>query len=168
MDYAMINELLNKYWLCETTLDEERELRRFFASDEVPAQLQAYKAWFAGKEEAELTLLDNRFDAMILNKIKPKHRALFHVGKRYFIGIAASAALLISASLYVFNQTDWSSDPSYQDTYQSPEEALNAAKVSLSFVSSEIKRGRKMVYNEMKKTAPITDMINNIEKIQGE
>ena len=36
MDYAMINELLNKYWLCETSLEEERELRRFFASEEVP------------------------------------------------------------------------------------------------------------------------------------
>ena len=43
-----------------------------------------------------------------------------------------------------------------------------AENLSLSFVSSEIKRGRKMVYNEMKKTAPITDMINNIEKVQGE
>jgi hypothetical protein len=40
--------------------------------------------------------------------------------------------------------------------------------VSLSFVSSEINRGQKMVYNEMKKTAPITDLINNIDKLEGE
>lgn len=168
MDYAMINELLNKYWLCETTLEEERELRQFFASNEVPVQLQAYKAWFAGKGEAGLLLLDESFDKKILRQIKSKEHSLFHFGKRYFIGIAASVVLLASVSLYVFNQTDWSSDPSYQDTYQNPEEALKAAKVSLSFVSSEIKRGQKMVYNEMKKTAPITDMINNIEKMEGE
>ena len=167
MDYAMINELLNKYWLCETSLEEERELRRFFASEEVPEHLLAYKAWFCGRDEAAIPVLGADFDKRILKKIKPKERLSFHLGRRYVTGIAASLAILVAASLYVYNQTDWA-DPSYQDTYQTPEEALRAAQVSLSIVSSEINRGQKMVYNEMKKTAPITDLINNIDKLEGE
>ena len=62
MDYAMINELLNKYWLCETSLEEERELRRFFASEEVPEHLLAYKAWFCGRDEAAIPVLGADFD----------------------------------------------------------------------------------------------------------
>lgn len=167
MDYGMINELLNKYWLCETTLEEEREIRRFFASDEVPVELQAYKAWFAGVNE-EIPVLDEQFDARILKQIHPKRHTLFHLGKRSYISIAASFALIVSVSLFVFEKTDWTSDPSYTDTYQDPEEALKATQVALSFVSSEIHRGQKMVYNEMKKTAPLTKMIGNFETIEGE
>lgn len=42
-----INELLNKYFDGETSCKEERELRRFFAEEEVPEELQVYRPLFA-------------------------------------------------------------------------------------------------------------------------
>ena len=40
-------ELLEKYFDGQTTCEEERELRRFFASDQVPGHLEVYRPLFA-------------------------------------------------------------------------------------------------------------------------
>lgn len=40
-------ELLEKYFDGQTTCEEERELRRFFASDQVPENLEVYRPLFA-------------------------------------------------------------------------------------------------------------------------
>ena len=39
MDYKYIEQLLDKYWDCETSLEEEQILRCFFRQKEVPAHL---------------------------------------------------------------------------------------------------------------------------------
>ena len=47
-------ELLEKYFDGQTTCEEERALRRFFASDQVPEHLEVYRPLFAGIDrEAE-------------------------------------------------------------------------------------------------------------------
>ena len=43
MDYKYIEQLLERYWQCETSLEEESELRSFFSEEEVPAHLLRYK-----------------------------------------------------------------------------------------------------------------------------
>ena len=62
MDYKYIEQLLERYWQCETTLQEEAILRSFFSQDDVPAELQQYKALFT-QPKAEL---GDDFDARIL------------------------------------------------------------------------------------------------------
>ena len=62
MDYKYIEQLLERYWQCETTLQEEAILRSFFSQDDVPAELQHYKALFT-QPKAEL---GDDFDARIL------------------------------------------------------------------------------------------------------
>lgn len=42
-----IEELLEKYFDGQTTCEEERALRRFFASDQVPEHLEVYRPLFA-------------------------------------------------------------------------------------------------------------------------
>ena len=44
MDYKYIEHLLERYWQCETTLQEENILRSFFSQEEVPVWLLKYKA----------------------------------------------------------------------------------------------------------------------------
>ena len=46
MDYKYIEQLLERYWQCETSLEEESELRSFFSEEEVPAHLLRYKELF--------------------------------------------------------------------------------------------------------------------------
>ena len=67
MDYKYIEQLLERYWQGETTLQEEAILRAFFSQDDVPTCLMKYKSLFdCGLQEE--TLGDD-FDARILDSI---------------------------------------------------------------------------------------------------
>ena len=46
MDYKYITQLLERYWNCETSLEEEAILRTFFSQKDVPAELLPYKDLF--------------------------------------------------------------------------------------------------------------------------
>ena len=67
MDYKYIEQLLERYWEGETTLQEEAILRTFFNQEDVPAGLMKYKSFFeCGLQEETL---DDDFDARILSSI---------------------------------------------------------------------------------------------------
>ena len=61
-----IEELLQRYWLCETSVEEEAQLRTFFSSADVPAHMCRYKAWFAYMDECHSEGLGEDFDARVL------------------------------------------------------------------------------------------------------
>ena len=70
MDYKYINQLLERYWNCETSLEEEGILRAFFSQKDVPAELRQYQPLFAyqqleAKEKHLSADFDNRLLAMI-------------------------------------------------------------------------------------------------------
>lgn len=69
MDYNRITSLLDKYWECATTIEEERELRHFFSSDVLPLELCPYKAWFLTPEAETLPPLGKEFDLKVLQQI---------------------------------------------------------------------------------------------------
>ncbi len=53
MDYKYIEQLLERYFQCETTLKEEEILRAFFAQDNVPVWLVQYKPMFNYAQQSE-------------------------------------------------------------------------------------------------------------------
>lgn len=67
MDYKYIEQLLERYWEGETTLQEEAILRTFFNQEDVPTGLMKYKSFFECGLQEE-TLGDD-FDARILSSI---------------------------------------------------------------------------------------------------
>ena len=46
MDSKYIEQLLERYWQCETSLEDEAELRAFFSGSDVPKHLLRYKDLF--------------------------------------------------------------------------------------------------------------------------
>ncbi|MBQ0075440.1 MAG: pyruvate ferredoxin oxidoreductase [Prevotella sp.] len=70
MDYKYIEQLLERYFECETSLGEENVLKAFFAQENVPVSLLAYRSIFTEAEQAknEETLSAN-FDKRILSLI---------------------------------------------------------------------------------------------------
>lgn len=46
MNYQYIEQLLERYWACDTTLEEEQILRSFFSQADVPASLKPYATLF--------------------------------------------------------------------------------------------------------------------------
>lgn len=64
MDYKYIEQLLQRYWDCQTTLEEEAILKAFFSQEDIPAELAKYKPLFAYEaEEVKTDVLGDDFDA---------------------------------------------------------------------------------------------------------
>lgn len=67
MDYKYIEQLLERYWNCETTLEEEHILRTFFSQKDVPAGLLKYRDLFCYEQtESKTETLGDDFDARML------------------------------------------------------------------------------------------------------
>ena len=71
MDYKYIEQLLDRYWNCETSPEEEAILRAFFSQSDVPVHLLRYKPLFAyAKKQAEAKILGEDFDRRVMEAIQ--------------------------------------------------------------------------------------------------
>ena len=68
MDYKYIEQLMERYWNAETTLEEESILRSFFRQENIPAEMKPLCALFA--DEASSQQLGDDFDARMLEMIR--------------------------------------------------------------------------------------------------
>ena len=68
-----IETLLNKYFEGETTCEEERRLRRFFAEGLVPEHLEVYRPMFAffEAEQKELAEISGKGNAAEMPELAP-------------------------------------------------------------------------------------------------
>jgi hypothetical protein len=67
MDYKYIEQLLERYWAAETSLEEESILRTFFSQKDIPAEMEHLRPLFT--DDAVGQALDDDFDARILQAI---------------------------------------------------------------------------------------------------
>ena len=73
MDFKNIEGLLKKYWNCETTLEEEKQLREYFGGHNIPDQLKDTASLFRYFEEAKKkSLNDLAFDGQQALAPKPR------------------------------------------------------------------------------------------------
>lgn len=70
MDSNYIEQLLERYWRCETSLEEEAWLRSFFSSEKVPAHLFRYKDLFLYQEFLQQSCPGEDFDRKVLAQVE--------------------------------------------------------------------------------------------------
>ena len=95
MDYKYIEQLLERYWNCETSNEEEQILRIFFQQKEIPSHLRSYQSLFAYQQVNAGMKLDDDFDRRILAEIerpvvKARHISLY----TRFMPLFKAAAML--------------------------------------------------------------------------
>ena len=157
MDYKYIEQLLERYWEATTTPQEEMILRTFFSQDVLPEHLAQYQPLFVYEQTAATEQpLGDDFDRRMLERIgQPADEALKKVVVKaqrltiasrlrpLFRAAAAVAivAVLGTAAQSAFRQTNQTNEAwdynsaSYADTYQHPEEALDALDAGLAEIS---------------------------------
>lgn len=95
MDYKYIEQLLERYWNCETSLEEEQILRSFFRQKEVPAHLLRYKQLFAYQDMEKEKGLRDDFDARILARVeRPVVKAQRLTMHERFMPVFKAAAMI--------------------------------------------------------------------------
>lgn len=139
MDYKYIEQLLERYWNCETSVEEERILRAFYSQENVPAHLERYRDLFAYQADAaEETHLGEDFDRRVCRmagKVRPmtvKAQRLTP-GRRllplYHAAASVAVILLLGLAAHrAFNRPQdnagWDYNAAtYNDSYDNPQEA---------------------------------------------
>ena len=108
MDYKYIEQLLERYWACETTLQEEDILRSFFSQPDIPEALRKFQPLFLCETELEEPLGED-FDARMLEMIdeeKPKAK-IVTLTSRLMPLFKAAAIVAIILTLGNAAQAPW-------------------------------------------------------------
>lgn len=149
MDYKYIEQLLDKYWRCETTLQEEAILRTFFSQDDVPDSLAKYRELFVLQhtEGEELSLGDD-FDSKILSLTEEKETKTVKAitiplatRLKPLFKAAAVVAMIVTlgnAAQLSFNSESTDEEIDYaniKDTYNDPQAAYDKMENALQLVS---------------------------------
>jgi hypothetical protein len=136
MDFKNKEELLRKYWNCETSLEEEKELREYFGGNDIPEQWRDTAALFRYLEEAKKkSLSDVAFERHVMNKVQGRKEA--KIGRFVYntMRIAAGLAVVFAATWFIRNEVRETIPQEVVDTYDDPELAFEETKKALLMIS---------------------------------
>lgn len=153
MDSKRIEQLLEKYWACETSVEEEQVLREYFAvtaNDGAIKELASMFRYFDQQRRKEMQ--DPALDARIHEIVRPKRaklRRLLHNSIR----IAAGIVVLMVAVWFVRSEIRQTTPQELVDTYSDPELAFEETKkallmISRSFGTAEEQAKKINLFNE--------------------
>lgn len=134
MDYKYIDQLLERYWSGETTLEEEQILRSFFSQPDVPAEMAKYRSLFLYEQtEPKTDVLGDDFDERILSMIdeQPAVRARV-VTLRQRLAPLFKAAAIVAIILTLSNAAQVSFMPKEQVTVSTVDHLHHGANVAMS------------------------------------
>lgn len=70
MDYSFIDKLLERYWQCATSLEEEEMLKAFFRQKEIPQRFEQYRSLFNYEDLAASEHLGADFDEKMIRMVE--------------------------------------------------------------------------------------------------
>jgi hypothetical protein len=162
MDSKGIEQLLEKYWNCETSLEEEKLLREYFNGSEVPASFRDAASLFRYFENERTRATDEDFERTVTKEIRNRQRGkiISMVNVYRMARIAAGLLVVVVATYFVRQEVRKSYPPEIADTISDPKLALEETKKALMMIS----RG----FGKAKQGASKVNMINEAEdKIAG-
>lgn len=137
MDSSKLQQLLQKYWDGETTLEEELWLKDYFRSNDAPDELRDVAAMFQYFDQTKQNKLnDITFDRSLIEKVsgQPKQGRM----RRLTINsmrIAAGVVVVMAATWFIKTEIRKSTPQDMVDTYDDPKLAFEETKKALMMIS---------------------------------
>jgi hypothetical protein len=125
-----IRLLLDKYWDCETSPEEEQLLADFFNDEALPAEFAKYSAYFQWKTAQTAVKSGRKFKISGHSPIV----AWFYPALK--VAAAVLLALIVGTGFYTHYQQEKEMDRIFSETYTDPEDALQKTKDVIERVSS--------------------------------
>ena len=157
MDYKYIEQLLERFWACETSLEEEQILKTFFSQDRLPEGLARYKSLFVYEKEQARQGLGKDFDQRVLEalgqteaetetpqkvvkvqrftlsrRLRPLYRAAAAVAVVSLLGISAGRSFEQADPASQQNGAWDYNQQAYKDSYQDPQKAYEEGMKALN------------------------------------
>ena len=161
MDYKYIEQLLERYFAAETSLEEEEILRAFFSQKEIPTGMEKYRDLFVFQlNECKGTLLDDDFDDRMLamtNEEKPTVKAReIRLSQRLMPLFKAAAVIAIFLTLGQAAQRPWDAswnDPraDYAANYKQQTDSITATPIQAENISETPVDSAKAITNVLPK-----------------
>ena len=142
MELNKIERLLSRYEEGETTLAEEKELRKYFSQEEIPEHLEAYALLF-------------KFQSQQIKTTFTENEPIELERKNYrFAWTSIAAVIIVALGLFYFNQSQPSLTTTEMSSVTEQEQALEKTKQTLKMVSAIMNEGTSdLVYlQEFNKT----------------
>lgn len=130
MTQTTIRQLLDKYWNCKTSPEEEQILSDFFSTDSVPEEWKKYQTLFGWKKTQTLVKADPKLKAEIGRPVVIQFYSV--------VKIAASILLVLTIGIGFYThykQVQWM-DKVFSSTYSEPKDSLFDTKNANEKVSS--------------------------------
>jgi len=135
MDSNRIEELLKKYWECETSLEEEQMLVDYFNSGAVPQQFKETSVLFQYFQHQKKKSLSDSFDGYSVTKTEEKKKNRQSSWVYNSLRIAAGIAVLMIAIWFVRSEIRKTIPQEMVDTYDDPQLAFEETKKALLIIS---------------------------------
>lgn len=148
MDSNKLNELLNKYWACETSLEEEQQLHEYFRINTVPAHLKETAALFHYFDENKnKSVNDASFDEKVMAKVNTSVPKKSKVVQMVYnsMRIAAGVAVVMVATWFIRTEIRKTTPQAMVDTYDDPKLAFEETKKALLMISKSFGRAETEV-----------------------
>ena len=162
MDSKRIEQLLEKYWSCETSLEEEKELRDYFNGNnaaEVHGDAASLFRYFESERNRTST---EDIERNVTKEIRKRQRGkiISMVNVYRMARIAAGLLVVVVATYFVRQEVRKSYPPEIADTISDPKLALEETKKALMMISKG--------FGKAKEGASKVNMFNEAEdKITG-
>ena len=136
MDYKYIEQLLERYWNGETTLEEEDILRTFFSQIDIPAEMEQYRPLFLYEQvERKSSVLGDDVDDKILALIDEPASVKAHtvtLAARLMPLFRAAAIVAIILTLGNAAQVAFHDDGNINDNMATIEQTVQGTAVALT------------------------------------
>jgi len=148
-----MNELLEKYFRGETTLDEEKELKQYFTTGNVASEHEPYRAMFVafGQE------LQQKAKSP-LKKVLPKQRAVIRIWIKSFAYSGIAATILIAL---------WIQRPRQSENYAIVAgNRIEDSEYAQKYAEKKLNKANEILKNSMKPMKSVETVRHSLQPMQ--
>ncbi len=166
-----IRKLLDRFYLGETTLEEEKMLQDYFASASVPEELMPDRDLLRTiEQDSQNLIVPDGLNKKILDVIDQQERKVIRTRRISMFTLSGLAAgLLVVIALYTgyFSKEQAARLTSHQmtDTYEDPQDAYEEARRVLAFVSAKLNTGTSELVHVKQVSKTASDPLKSLSKI---
>lgn len=165
-----IRKRLDRFYLGETTLEEEKMLYAYFSSHTVPEEFLPDKDLFLtmGSGEDSVPVPEDLNQKIIdsIDRVERKATRTRRISVFSLSGLAAGLLIMIAVYLF-YIRTDTSpmlADNQMVDTYENPLDAYEEAKRTLAYVSAKLNHGTSELEEVQKQVSKTADPLKSLSK----
>ena len=161
MVYKEMNQLIEKYFEGNTSLEEEQTLKSYFNGTDVDERLAEYQPIFQYFTSQQQVTLDDQFDEKLMAMIDENtgRRSILRPLNNWVVRIAAAIVLTLGVWWLIPTEPVTPAQASTIDWTQyepeTPEEALKILRTALARTSKELNEGASVAAGEVTKISEI-------------